>query len=366
MERPIAPNDLVIHFLNVGFGDNIVIQFPADNNGNRKYGLVDCKNGKKTLDYLGKLMPGVTAERARLAFICATHPHYDHISGVPKVINSRYYPHEFWDSGFRHNSQTYSQILEAVIAKNIRMVRVSSGMEWYFYQVRITALSPSITLRNRYATYGVDMNNASIVLRIEHNRENVITMQSREYKGDKSVEAERRAGRSVVILTGDAEFDSWSHICQEFPMVERTSTHKPLVKKMVNYLSSYVVKVAHHGSMHSTPLDVYEKMSPQIAIISTEQEQSSKRLKHSTIAKIERELFPHRSAVIALEESDMKVLTTDGSYEGQTLDDGSGGKKDAKNMLPGTIVVAVPPRGKIRCKKLKDSADAMADPPSSI
>ena len=150
MARSIEPDDLVIHFLNVGFGDNIVIQFPKDENGNRKYGLVDCKNGTKTLDYLGKLMRNDNAQPARLAFICATHPHYDHISGISTVINNyEYYPYEFWDSGFRHNSQTYSRILEDIIARNIRMVRVSSGMEWYFRQVRITALSPSIMLRNR-------------------------------------------------------------------------------------------------------------------------------------------------------------------------------------------------------------------------
>ncbi len=363
MVRSIEPDDLVIHFLNVGFGDNIVIQFPKDDNGNRKYGLVDCKNGTKTLDYLGKLMRNDNAQPARLAFICATHPHYDHISGISTVINNNeYYPYEFWDSGFRHNSQTYSRILEDIIARNIRMVRVSSGMEWYFRQVRITALSPSIMLRNRYATYGVDMNNASIVLRIEHNRENVITMQSQEYEGNTSVEAERRAGRSVVILTGDAEFDSWSHVCREFPMVERTSAHRPLIKKMVNYLSSAVVKVAHHGSMHSTPLDVYEKMSPHTTIISTKQELSRKQLDNSAIDEIERELFPHQSAVMALEECDAKVLTTDGSYEGQTRDDGSG-TKDAENEHSGTIVAFIPPGGKVECEKLDDSASAMADPP---
>lgn len=362
MVRSIEPDDLVIHFLNVGFGDNIVIQFPKDENGNRKYGLVDCTSSRKTLDYLRKLMRNDNAQITRLAFICATHPHYDHISGISRVMDSPYYPYEFWDSGFRHNSQTYIRILEHIIDKNVKMVRVSSGMEWYFNQVRITALSPSIRLRNRYATYGVDMNNASIVLRFEHNRENVITMQSKEYEGNTSVEAERRAGRSVVILAGDAEFDSWSHVCQEFPMVERTSAHKPLVKKMVNYLSSAVVKVAHHGSMHSTPLDVYEKIGPHTAIISTKQEESTKQLNNSAIDKIKRDMFPHQSATMALEECDAKVLTTDGSYEGQTRDDGSG-KKDAANMYPGTIVAFVPPGGTVVCEKLNDRDFDLATPP---
>jgi len=364
MARQIKPSDLVIHFLNVGFGDNILIEFPADNEGNRRYGLVDCRKGEKTLAYLDKLMPNGAADRARLAFICATHPHSDHISGILAVMNSKYYPHEFWDSGFRHNSQTYCKILEEIVKKNIRMIRVSSGMEWYFGRVRITALSPSVALRNRYATYGVDMNNASIVLRIEHYKEDVISMQSKEYIGNVSYEAERKAGRSVVILGGDAEFDSWAYISQEYPKVERTSKHKPLVRKMVNYLSGAVVKVAHHGSMHSTPLDVYEKMHPNLAIISTEQLQSARRSEHVAIAEMRRDLFPHQSATIALEECDTRVITTDGSYEGQILDDGT--KKDAKHEHPGSVVVVIPPGGNIRWKKLRDSVDTVADPPLSI
>ena len=100
MVRRIRPDDLVIHFLNVGFGDNIVIELPADNQGNRKYGLVDCRNGTKTLAYLDQLMAPAPSNRKRLAFICATHPHYDHISGIPKVMDSEYYPHEFWDVSF--------------------------------------------------------------------------------------------------------------------------------------------------------------------------------------------------------------------------------------------------------------------------
>jgi hypothetical protein len=279
-------------------------------------------------------------------------------------MDSVYCPEEFWDSGFRHSSQTYKKILLTVIDKKIKMVRVSSGMEWYFHRTKVTVLSPSIALRNRYATYGVDMNNASIVLRIENYEEEVLLAQSREYTGNTSYEAEREAGRSVAILAGDAEFDSWSHICQEYPRVERTSSHDPLVKKMVNYLSAYVIKVAHHGSMHSTPLDVYEKMGPSLAIISTEQELSTKKLNKTAFPEIKRNLFPHQSAAIALEESDIRVITTDGSYEGQPLDDGN--KKDAANDNPGSIVVVIPPKGSARWKKLTDTATIMATPPATV
>lgn len=354
MTQPIQPKDLVIHVLNVGFGDNIVIEFPVDETGKREYGVVDCCDGEKTEKYLDKLTKDAP-QKPNLAFVCATHPHGDHIRGIRRLLtHPDYQPLEFWDSGFRHKSKTYRKILEALVDKGIRMVRVSSGMEWYFGRVRITALSPSVALRNRYASYGVDMNNASIVLRLEHHRDDVLLIRSEEYKGKVSLEAERKAGRSVVILAGDAEFDSWAHVTQEYPKRERASEHDPLVKKMVNYLSCSVIKVSHHGSMHSAPLDVYEKMKPEVAIISTKQKESTKEF---ATGEVTRGMFPHESATIALEESEAKILTTDGSYESQLV---NGEERDQSMAHPGTIVVVVPPGGTPRYMKLHDAA---GDPP---
>jgi len=337
----IKPEDLVFHFLNVGFGDNIVVEFPVDKAGKRSYGIVDCKDFKKTKQYLDKLMdarPG----RPELEFVCATHPHLDHIGGIPSLLeNEKYRVKEFWDSGFRHKSQTYIKILKSLLLQGIELIRISSGMEWYFGKVQVTALAPSIRLRNMYATYGVDMNNASVVLRFEHHIEDVISARSVEYTGSVSLEAERQAGRSVVILSGDAEYDSWSRITEEFPRLERTDSNKPLVKKMVNYLACSALKVAHHGSMHSAPLDVYEKMIPEIAVISTEQEQSTKQTGGPPLT---RGLFPHPLAIIALEECGAQILTTDGSYE-----------SEKKPTPPGSIVIVVSPGGKPRWAKLDDT-----------
>lgn len=344
MPTLIKPEDLVFHFLNVGFGDNILVEFPVDKAGKRSYGLVDCRNSEKTMDYLDELMkerPG----SSELKFVCATHPHFDHISGINAFLESdKYKVKEFWDSGFRHKSQTYMKILESLLLKGIELNRISSGMERYFGKVQVTALAPSIRLRNKYATYGVDMNNASIVLRFEHHGEDVISLKSKEYTGNVSLEAEREAGRSVVILAGDAEYDSWAHMTEEFPRLEKTDAHKPLVKKMVNYLACSVLKVSHHGSMHSAPLDVYEKMKPETAIISTEQEESTKKVGGGDLT---RGLFPHSLAVNALEECDAEILTTDGCYEAE---------KTASQKKPGSIVVVVPPRGKPRIKKLEDTS----------
>ena len=56
MAKDISSKDLVIHVLNVGFGDNILIEFPADKSGKRSYGIVDCYSSKKTKSYLDKLI----------------------------------------------------------------------------------------------------------------------------------------------------------------------------------------------------------------------------------------------------------------------------------------------------------------------
>ena len=69
--------------------------------------------------------------------------------------------------------------------------------------------------------------------------------------------------------------------------MEKTSAHKPLVVKMINYLNCHLVKVDHHGSMHSAPLDIYEIMTPKKAVISTLQKTSENKTKG-----LEREMFP--------------------------------------------------------------------------
>jgi len=361
MAKPIRPEDLVIHVLNVGFGDAIVVELPADEQGLRRHGIVDCYRAEKMRAYLERLAQARPAQR-RLAFLCATHPHADHITGIlPLLKDATCQPLEFWDSGFRHNSNMYRAILRALYEQHIPLVRVSSGMEWCFGQVRVTALAPSVAMRNRYATYGVDINNASIVLRVEHHDGDVLVVESVRYEGTREPISERKAGQAVVILGGDAEFDSWARISDEYPHLERTSENEPLVKKMVNQLACDVVKVSHHGSMHSIPLDVYERMSPGLAIVSAQQEISAKQVGNQTI---QRGLFPHQTAALALEEVGARVTTTDGSYESTPAE--AGAVRDPELAHPGSVVVVVPPGKQPRWIKLSDRADQVPNPPTEI
>jgi hypothetical protein len=115
--------------------------------------------------------------------------------------------------------------------------------------------------------------------------------------------------------------------------------------------------VSHHGSMHGAPLDVYEKMMPEAAVISTRQEYSTKDVGDFTL---QRGLFPHPASIMALEEVGALILTTEGCYESEERDDGV--QKLPEYAHEGTIVVRVPPGGPAEIEKLDDPKDAVPEP----
>ena len=255
---------LRVFVLNVGDGDSIVIEFPGPD---RKYAVVDCRDFDKTQHVLNAL------GAQRLEFVCATHPHRDHISGIEDLLHA--YPgnvREFWDSGFRHTSGTYADMVAAVEADAaIRFTRVTSGFERDINGVKVRVLAPSIYLRNRFDTLGVNMNNASVVLMLEYR-------------------AAGAARTSSIILGGDAQFDSWGKVLEEFPHLERTDDdeRKVHIPHSYNPLNCQVLKVSHHGSKHGTALEYVERLSPSDAIVSCAQQSQYG--------------FPHEIARLSLED----------------------------------------------------------------
>lgn len=268
----VKPESLCVHVLNVGDGDSIVIQFPQVN-GKRKFAVVDCYTANKTIKYLEKFKDVYGEEVDELEFVCATHPHSDHIMGIPKLLDTfKGRIGEFWDSGFRHNSVTYGNMIEKIEQdEEISFFRVTSGMERKINNVKVSVLAPSIYLRNRYDTYGVNINNASVVLKLEYKAEDVVNP-------------------SVIILGGDAQFLSWSKILEEYPNYMKTNNpdQKIQVEKSFNPLNCRVLKVAHHGSKHGTALECVERLDPEYAIVSC--------------SGSSRHRFPHEIARLSLED----------------------------------------------------------------
>ena len=79
---------LELTFFGVGDGDSVLIRFP-----NGDYGLVDACKHPET----GEAPPLEKMGAKKLEFVCLTHPHEDHFSGlVPLLAEKRVTTREFW------------------------------------------------------------------------------------------------------------------------------------------------------------------------------------------------------------------------------------------------------------------------------
>ena len=274
-------NDMLrIHVINVGHGDSILVEFPdaTAGGGRPRFGLVDAGGEDsqvrtKTRDYINTFIsyrleraptPAVTDPGAHdydFEFICLTHPHADHLYGMMDVLErfcdnsipDNMKPKQFWDCGFRYNTVGYLEILNYLANQdNTQFMRVASGTEFHYDETEVLVVAPSVDIRNRYDTYGVDVNDASIVLRIT-------------------------LGNGVAILTGDAHFDTWGKVCEEFPRkshityLEGTRGNPDMrdpnrddiaFLSKENQLNCHLLKVSHHGSKRGTSYEYIEKLSP--------------------------------------------------------------------------------------------------------
>ena len=245
-------NHVRLHVVDVDHGDAMILELP-DYEGLAHFGIIDA--GRPELSYRTRLADYLE-ELIRLRslgsgyvieFVCITHPHEDHYGGLGELLD-RFEPQirQFWDCGFRTSATTYNKLLDRVAGTDsIAYLRLASGFEAGFGTTRIVALGPSLDLRNRFDTYGVDRNNASLILQI-------------------------RFGNSVAILAGDAFFDSWGKVVEEFPRQTQITFFRDAQvarSEGANQLNCQLLKVSHHGSKHGTSLEYLEKLNPSYFMI---------------------------------------------------------------------------------------------------
>lgn len=300
-KRPpkLKPNELGVLVLNVGDGDAIVIRFPPAHNpetANARQrivgAVVDCYDANKTIDALQRL------EINDLAFVCATHPHSDHILGMEKLLRwcleHDVRVRQYWDSGFRHVSVTQYNLIRLLTENtSIGFVQPTSGYECIVNLVRIQVISPSIVLKNRYDTFGTNINNASIVIKLEYPAADIAQRFAKLSKAEAiemNLSRQEVLGQNTIILGGDAQFDAWARITEEFPELVRTQNPGQLIdpRHIHRPLRCQVFKVPHHMSKHSASLEVLETIRPGFLIASCDNNS--------------RHGFPHQITVLAAED----------------------------------------------------------------
>jgi beta-lactamase superfamily II metal-dependent hydrolase len=195
-----------VHFIDVGQGDAILID-----KGDTDI-LVD--SGPTSTNVLAYLQGQGVGD---IDLLVATHPHADHIGGLPDVL-AQYQVSEVWVNGDTATSQTYQNFAAAVAAEGATVREVTRGYSTQIDGLDIAVLNPSQLTG--------DPNEDSVVFRLA-------------------------CGEVSVLLTGDATSDS-----------EASMLAAGLA------LDADVLKVGHHGSSTSTSAAFLTAVTPEDAIVS--------------------------------------------------------------------------------------------------
>ena len=210
---PTAGEDeyLAVHFIDVGQADCILLSCGDD------YMLIDGGNaadGYAVRSYLENA--GVD----KLDLLVATHPHEDHIGGLPTVLT--YFEAEtIWTTEITYSNSTIRKFLEAADKQDAPVVQPTGGETFLLGSALVTVLGP-------VSTNYEDVNNLSLVLMVEFEDTRFL------FTGDMETLAE-----------GDM-LDFWG---EEF-----------------NWKAD-VLKVGHHGSYSSTGYRLLREVAPTWAVI---------------------------------------------------------------------------------------------------
>ena len=219
-----------------------------------------CRNGTSSLSPDdGQLFP----------LVIGTHPHDDHISGMPEFL--RLWGHtvrEYWEPGYWHTSLAYQNTMHLLedADPHIQHTQPTSGTTRFVGRVKIIVLSPAVGLRRRFDTYGVDLNDSSISLRLEFPASRV-EKRSR----DRAYVALRGKTRTF-LLGADSLFDSWANVLVDFPVLhpQNAPAAEAIGKAQgPDALDAEIFKVPHHASKHGLNLSLVEAVSPSISLISS-------------------------------------------------------------------------------------------------
>ena len=243
---------LTLTFIDVAQGDAILIRSPSG-----RTMLIDAakpEHGGNVVSFLQNR--GVSL----IDILVATHPHGDHIGGMPAVILA--FPvGQFVQSAAPCESLECHTLKAALLRKNIQVQVVGNGNRIAFDPaVNVTVLNPP---KNLYKA----VNDNSLVLRLVY-------------------------GNTTFLLTGDAGKDAEAGIL---------AAHLPI--------RADVLKAGHHGLSSSTSGPFVSRVDPEITVISLE--------------KSIRPTHPDPDVIHRLEESGSVIYRTDNDGTVTILSDGS-------------------------------------------
>lgn len=251
-QQPESPSatpesELQVHFIDVGQADCILLVNKEESM------LIDAGNnadGELVTAYLQS--QGITS----LTYAVGTHPHEDHIGGLDTVIEN-FQIQNLLMPKIQTNTKTFEDVLDAAIEKDLRITAPKQGDSFSLGTATVTAV-------HCYETD--DLNNASIILRVDF-------------------------GETSFLFTGDAEREA----------------ENAVLLSGVN-IDCDVLKAGHHGSSTSSSRAFLDAVSPEYAVISCGVDNSYG--------------HPHRETIQAFQNRGITVYRTDEQGNVRVFSDG--------------------------------------------
>ena len=231
-----------VHFIDVGQADSIFLEFSG------KTMLIDGGNkddGTLVVDYIKK------CGYSNLDYMIATHPHEDHIGGLPDVLSS-FKTKEVYLPKTKAGTQIYKSFEKGIKKNGAKKIVAKKDLEIYKdSKTTVTIIS------DENAVDTTDLNDSSVVIKFTY-------------------------GSNSFMFTGDAGTAVEDNILKRYPS---------------DFLNVDVLKVGHHGSKTSSSEKWLKTLSPKYSVIMCE---TNNKYGH-----------PHKQTLNKLNKIKTKVLRTD-------------------------------------------------------
>ncbi|MBE6694309.1 MAG: MBL fold metallo-hydrolase [Ruminococcaceae bacterium] len=206
----VADGEAMIHFIDVGQGDAILITM-SEGNVLIDAGTNSSEDELKT--YLDSL------KITEIEYAVFTHPHEDHIGGADMVLEN-YDVNNILIPDYTYTSATYNRMIDCIEKENAKLHLAKPDMTFKVDDMEFFVLAP-------ISQNPKETNNSSVVIKAAY-------------------------GSTTFMFTGDAEAASEEEIMARYTKES---------------LKCDLLKVGHHGSDTSTSNEFLSSVAPKYAVM---------------------------------------------------------------------------------------------------